>query len=54
MNYTLITSKGTVQQFFILAVAELYQTINGGVIITAEVFGKKEVDNAVVDAIINT
>ena len=35
-----------------MAVAELYQTINGGNIVTNDVFGKKEVDNAVVDAIL--
>tara|TARA_B110000503_G_scaffold92878_1_gene140037 strand:- start:306 stop:470 length:165 start_codon:yes stop_codon:yes gene_type:complete len=54
MNYTLITSKGTVQQFYVKAVAELYQTINGGVIVTAEVFGKIVVDTQQKNAIINT
>lgn len=33
MRYTLITSKGKIMQFFIREVAELYQTINGGVIV---------------------
>ena len=37
MKYTLITTKGKVMMFYIKAVAELYQTINGGVVITAEI-----------------
>ena len=34
MSYTLITKTGTVMQFYIKSVAELYQTINGGQLIT--------------------
>jgi len=34
MSYTLITKQGTVMQFYIKSVAELYQTINGGQLIT--------------------
>jgi len=30
MRYTLITSTGKVMTFHVLAVAELYRTINGG------------------------
>jgi hypothetical protein len=37
MKYTLITSTGRVMQFHIRAVADLYQTINGGVVITQQV-----------------
>ena len=37
MTYTLITSKGTVMQFYIKAVADLYQSINGGVVITQQI-----------------
>lgn len=33
MKYILITKNGTVMQFYIKAVAELYQTINGGTIV---------------------
>jgi hypothetical protein len=33
MRYTLITSTGKVMLFHVLAVAELYRTINGGVIV---------------------
>lgn len=46
MTYTLITKQGRVLQFFVLAVAELYQTLYGGVVVTNEVL--KEVDKAVV------
>lgn len=37
MKYTLISKNGKVMTFFVKAVAELYQTINGGVIITDEI-----------------
>ena len=37
MTYTLITRKGTVMQFHIKAVADLYQSINGGVVFTQQV-----------------
>lgn len=36
MRYTLITPTGRVMVFFVKAVAELYQSINGGVICTQE------------------
>lgn len=37
MKFTLITRKGRVMQFYILAVAELYQAIEGGVVFTQQV-----------------
>ena len=37
MSYTLITSQGKIMQFYIKAVADLYQTINGGVVITQQI-----------------
>jgi len=37
MQYTLITSQGQIQQFFVLAVAQLYKQIYGGVVVTNEV-----------------
>lgn len=37
MQYTLITSKGKLFQFFLRAVAESYQQAYGGVVITEEV-----------------
>jgi hypothetical protein len=48
MTYTLITKQGQVRQFFVLAVAELYQTIYGGVVITPQVLEQKLVDNQLV------
>lgn len=38
MQYTLLTKNGKVMQFFVKAVAELYQTIYGGVVITQQIF----------------
>ena len=37
MQYTLITSKGTVMQFYQKSVADLYQVLNGGVVITQQI-----------------
>ena len=37
MPYTLITRKGRVMQFYVLAVAQLYQAIEGGVVFTQQV-----------------
>lgn len=37
MQYTLITTKGRVMQFYVKAVAELYQAIEGGVVITQQI-----------------
>lgn len=37
MQYTLITKTGTVMQFYVKGVAELYQSLNGGVIVTADI-----------------
>lgn len=36
MRYTLITKNGRVMVFYVKAVAELYQAINGGVICNGE------------------
>jgi hypothetical protein len=43
MQYTLITRKGRVMQFYVQSVAELYQTIEGGVVFTQQVL-ETEVD----------
>lgn len=40
MQYTLITKTGKVMQFYVKAVAELYLSLNGGVIVTNEVFNE--------------
>ena len=37
MKYTLITKQGTIMQFYVKAVADMYQTINGGVVITQQI-----------------
>jgi hypothetical protein len=37
MKYVLITKTGRVMCFYVKAVAELYQTLNGGVICSEEV-----------------
>jgi hypothetical protein len=37
MSYTLITRLGTVRRFYILAVAELYQQIHGGVVVSENI-----------------
>ena len=37
MQYTLITKQGKVMQFYVKSVAELYQSLNGGVVITADI-----------------
>lgn len=44
MQYTLITTKGTIMQFFIKSVADLYQTIHGGVVFTQQVLNEETVD----------
>ena len=48
MSYTLLTAKGTVMQFYIEAVAMMYQTIYGGVVITQQILDTQTVDNTVV------
>jgi hypothetical protein len=45
MSYTLITSKGTVMQFYVKAVADLYQSLNGGVVITQQILVDETVQN---------
>ena len=37
MQYTLITAQGKIMQFYVKAVAEMYQAINGGVVITQQI-----------------
>ena len=37
MKYTLITKQGKIMQFYVESVARLYQTINGGVVITQQI-----------------
>jgi hypothetical protein len=42
MTYTLITSKGRIRQFYLKAVAELYQQIEGGTLFDNSVAQKAE------------
>jgi hypothetical protein len=37
MKYTLITQQGTIMQFYVKSVADLYQTLNGGVVFTQQI-----------------
>ena len=37
MTYTLITKQGQIMQFYVKGVAELYQTIKGGTLFTADI-----------------
>jgi hypothetical protein len=45
MKYTLITSKGKVYTFFVLAVAETYQKAYGGKIVTKDILVDKVAQN---------
>jgi len=40
MNYTLITKTGRIMTFYIEGVANLYQSIYGGVVITQQVLAE--------------
>jgi hypothetical protein len=42
MQYTLITAQGKIMQFYTLSVAELYQAINGGVVISQQVLEQQQ------------
>jgi len=37
MTYTLITKTGKIMQFYVKSTAELYQSLNGGVVFTQQV-----------------
>lgn len=47
MQYTLITGKGQIMQFYVKAVAELYQTINGGVVFTQQILVDQKTETTV-------
>lgn len=42
MQYTLITAQGKIMQFYVLAVAEMYKAVNGGVVISQQVLEQQE------------
>jgi hypothetical protein len=41
MQYTLITKTGKVMQFYVKSVAEMYQALNGGVVITQQILAEE-------------
>jgi hypothetical protein len=43
MPYTLITRSGQIMQFYTESVAEMYRTINGGVVFSQQVLDQKTV-----------
>lgn len=51
MEYTLITKQGRVRQFYILAVAELYQRLDGGVLIAKNIL-EEDLTTGITEAII--
>lgn len=44
MLYTLITRNGKIMQFYVQSVAEMYRTVNGGVIVSQEILAPETVD----------
>lgn len=49
MEYTLITKSGKIMQFYIKAVAEMYQASLGGVVLTQQMLETQENVQKVVD-----
>ena len=47
MKYSLITKKGRIMQFYVLEVAQLYQSFEGGVVITQQILEQETVDSLV-------
>lgn len=47
MEYTLITKTGKIMQFYIKAVAECYQDLYGGTIVTADTLVQEEIEISV-------
>ena len=48
MRYTLITANGSIKQFYVQAVADLYQSLYGGVVFTQQILdqtGQESVAN---------
>jgi len=42
MQYTLLTAQGKIMQFYVKAVAEMYQALNGGVVISQQILEQQE------------
>ena len=47
MKYSLITKNGRIMQFYVLEVAQLYQSFEGGVVITQQILEQETVDSLV-------
>lgn len=43
MQYTLITAQGKIMQFYVLATAEMYQVLNGGVVFSQQILNTETV-----------
>jgi hypothetical protein len=42
MQYTLIMPNGKIMQFYLQAMAEMYQSLNGGVVVTNKILEVKD------------
>ena len=47
MKYSLITKTGRIMQFYVLEVAQIYQSFEGGVVITQQILEQETVDSLV-------
>ena len=47
MKYTLITKQGKIMQFYVESVANLYQSLNGGVVFTQQILVDETAQTAV-------
>jgi len=43
MNYTLLTANGSIQQFYVKSVADLYQSLYGGVVFTSQILDQSTI-----------
>ena len=50
MKYTLLTANGSIQQFYIKEVADLYQRIYGGVVFSQQILTEM-VDNGLTNSV---
>lgn len=50
MRYTLITANGSIQQFYVKSVADLYQSLYGGVVFSQQILTEM-VDNGLTNTV---
>jgi len=43
MNYTLLTANGSIKQFYVKSVADLYQSLYGGVVFTSQILDQSTI-----------